>query len=82
MTPQTPSERHILETMIACYNSESRSAAYWKACDHPQWHQYADTAAVLLDIVTGLFDAGILTFAFDSETDRGVRFTWKRLTWA
>lgn len=82
MIPQTFAERRILETLIRSYNTQSRTAAYWKACDHPQWSQYENAAGVLLDAIVSLFDAAALTFAFDNDNDNGVRFTWKRLTYA
>ena len=81
MIPQTFAERRILETLIANYNVQSRSAAYWKACDHPQWCQYDNTASILLGVIISLFDVTALTFAFDKDNDNGVRFTWKRLTY-
>lgn len=69
----------ILDTLAEKYNEYSKTAAYWRRMDHPEWSKYGTAASAVMELIRELFIPGKYKFVFVSENISGYNFDWRKV---
>ena len=72
-------QRHVLEILANNFNEYSKTAAYWRQCEHDGWDKHATGATAVLECVNKLFPKSGYSFKFKTETQNGITFEWRKM---